>query len=376
MSKNLGALAVVVLKARNLPNKSIWKQDPYVVVRFEGAGQRTHVDERGGQHPVWDDEFRFPVADTGATERLLKLSVFTKELRVDDLIGEASVDVSDCLVRGEFDDWVKLTRAGRDVGEIYLEMTFYAAAPPIGRRPSKLSPHDRLWRPPQTPPKTPSPGRSPGTSAQHLPVPSQQPPRNNDPPVSNPRQHRPPETGLPPAALERTHLTPKPQPAPLPATSDSGVPAALRPHGGVPTSPPKPTGTPLPAEQPAGLPAPHIPYRPPPQLDDFLSAPPVHTAPRTAHGPSLQPVPSILRPAHVRQHQDPDQAAPAVPARPGAKTAHTKAAQEAEDARFAAELARAEGIDIDRLRAEEADADLARRLAAENELPPIPGAFN
>ncbi|KZV92928.1 hypothetical protein EXIGLDRAFT_613738, partial [Exidia glandulosa HHB12029] len=89
--------------------------------------QRTKIDERGGQHPVWDDEFRFPVLDTGATERVVKLSVFTKEHRVDDLIGEASVDVTDVLDKGEFDDWVKLTRDGRDVGEAYLEMTFYAA---------------------------------------------------------------------------------------------------------------------------------------------------------------------------------------------------------------------------------------------------------
>lgn len=72
-------------------------------MRFEGAGQRTKIDERGGQHPVWDDEFHFPVMETGETSRVVKLSVFTKEHRVDDLIGEAEVDVAECLVKGEFD---------------------------------------------------------------------------------------------------------------------------------------------------------------------------------------------------------------------------------------------------------------------------------
>ena len=88
---------------RNLPNKSLWKQDAYCIVRFEGAGQRTRIDERGGQHPVWDDEFHFPVADTDAPIRAVKLSVFSKEHRVDDLIGEAEVDVAECLKKGEFD---------------------------------------------------------------------------------------------------------------------------------------------------------------------------------------------------------------------------------------------------------------------------------
>ncbi|EJD35475.1 hypothetical protein AURDEDRAFT_75253, partial [Auricularia subglabra TFB-10046 SS5] len=87
----------------------------------------TKIDERGGQHPVWDDEFRFQVADTGEQKRLLKVSVFTKEHKIDDLIGEAEVDVASTLSKGEFDDWVKLTRNGRDVGEVYLEMTFYSA---------------------------------------------------------------------------------------------------------------------------------------------------------------------------------------------------------------------------------------------------------
>ena len=62
-------------------------------MRFEGAGQRTKVDERGGQHPVWDDEFHFPVLDTGASAHSVKLSVFTKEHRIDDLIGEGELDV-------------------------------------------------------------------------------------------------------------------------------------------------------------------------------------------------------------------------------------------------------------------------------------------
>jgi len=63
-------------------------------------------------------------------------------------------------------------------GEIYLEMTFFAAGPRpanINRRPSKLAPAERLWRPPQTPPRTPPkdanvqlPASPPRPAAQYL----------------------------------------------------------------------------------------------------------------------------------------------------------------------------------------------------------------
>ena len=73
--------------------------------RFEGGGQQTKIDERGGQHPVWDDEFRFNVVDNGEAKRFIKFSIFTKESRIDDLIGEAQLDIMehDILRKGEFD---------------------------------------------------------------------------------------------------------------------------------------------------------------------------------------------------------------------------------------------------------------------------------
>jgi hypothetical protein len=83
----------------------LWKQSPYCVVRFESAGQQSKVDERGGQHPVWDDEFRFPVFESGQRKREVQVSVFAKEHRVDELIGEATLDIveNDVLRKGEFD---------------------------------------------------------------------------------------------------------------------------------------------------------------------------------------------------------------------------------------------------------------------------------
>jgi len=105
MSKELGTLCIVVLKAQHLPDKhTFYKQDPYVKLSLSGATQQTPVDPKGGQHPVWDCELRFPISrDPSKTNRTLTISVFSKEKKDDELLGEADVDITDTLKSGEFD---------------------------------------------------------------------------------------------------------------------------------------------------------------------------------------------------------------------------------------------------------------------------------
>ncbi|KNZ49211.1 uncharacterized protein VP01_514g6 [Puccinia sorghi] len=167
MAGPLGTLIVVVLKARNLPNKQrIGKQDPYATCTYLSHRKRTKTDKRGGQHPVWDDELRFdiyenpkdamasasvsttatggivpvksnvpPIGSAGsAGVKELRVAVYADDPRDPDLIGEGKVDLTDTLKKGEFDDWVTVTNKGKYQGEIYLEMTFYSAKPP----PEKL----------------------------------------------------------------------------------------------------------------------------------------------------------------------------------------------------------------------------------------------
>jgi hypothetical protein len=74
-SKELGTLVVVVLKARHLHQPPFYKQDPYAQVVLSGQTQRTKPDLKGGQHPVWGGEFRFPVlTDPGKVNRKLEVS--------------------------------------------------------------------------------------------------------------------------------------------------------------------------------------------------------------------------------------------------------------------------------------------------------------
>ncbi|KZT00773.1 uncharacterized protein LAESUDRAFT_665347, partial [Laetiporus sulphureus 93-53] len=176
MSKEIGTLVVVVLKAKNLPDKhSLYKQDVYAQASIHGKIKKTGIDVRGGQHPVWDEELRFPIyKSSSAEDRTLEVTCWRKELREDELIGKGLVDISDTLRTGEFDDtdWVKLEVEGAYRGEMYLEMTYFAASPaPLQRRPSKMSNSERLSRlsqpyvysslNPAVPTRTPPKGHSP-----------------------------------------------------------------------------------------------------------------------------------------------------------------------------------------------------------------------
>lgn len=62
----LGTLIVIVLRAKNLPNRvRIGKQNPYCTITYGLHKKRTDTIERGGQQPEWDAEFRFEILKEG-----------------------------------------------------------------------------------------------------------------------------------------------------------------------------------------------------------------------------------------------------------------------------------------------------------------------
>ena len=105
MTSELGTLVVVVLKARNLRDKhTIHTQDVYTQATIGSDVKKTAVDVRGGQHPVWDEELRFPILKEASDKtRKLEVCCYSKEPRQDDLVGRGTVDISETLKTGEFD---------------------------------------------------------------------------------------------------------------------------------------------------------------------------------------------------------------------------------------------------------------------------------
>ena len=101
----IGTLAVVVLKARNLQDKhTLYKQDVFAQITLDGVTKRTPVEEKGGQHPVWDAELRFPIYEGASKDgRTMRIACYSKEPRSEEIIGQGQVDVSETLRTGEFD---------------------------------------------------------------------------------------------------------------------------------------------------------------------------------------------------------------------------------------------------------------------------------
>lgn len=161
------------LTQNHLPNKRhIGKQDPYCVVEVNGEKRRTKAIRRGGQHPEWDEEVRFtlyedtsdPMGRTANSDKtppplppkddrepkkikggkIMKLSCFADDAREPDLIGEADVDLTEVLTKGETDgqslkslplvatklfiipEWFTLANKEKFSGKVYLELTFWS----------------------------------------------------------------------------------------------------------------------------------------------------------------------------------------------------------------------------------------------------------
>ncbi|KAJ7454709.1 hypothetical protein FB451DRAFT_1565115 [Mycena latifolia] len=252
----LGTLVIVVLKAKNLNDKYFWKQDVFAQVGLNGDTKRTKVDVKGGQHPMWDEEIRVPVMKaTGDKFRKLEVSCWAKEPKKEENIGQGFVDLTETLKTGEFDDWVSLETNGVTRGEVYLEMTFFTNAPaPAGllaakannlqRRPSKLSPAERLARPAYTP-STSSEGHPHRRQDHHNGLLSPSPPSSRTASASPSRQGR--ESPLPPLPEQLGTGPPVPntltpgRPRPQGAQGlTQHVPSVLRPRN------PKSSPTPIP----------------------------------------------------------------------------------------------------------------------------------
>ncbi|KAJ7733427.1 hypothetical protein DFH07DRAFT_968041 [Mycena maculata] len=264
--QELGTLVIVVLKAKDLHDKHFWKQDVFAQVGLNGETKRTKVDIKGGQTPMWDEEIRIPVMKNSAEKyRKLEVSCWDTEPKKEENIGQGFVDLTETLKTGEFDDWVKLQVNDIARGEIYLEMTFFANAPApaaaglsvpqsnLARRPSKLSPAERLARAPYTAPGAGGPG--PHRQQVH---PQQQGHPQHEQPANGHLSTSPPTRTSPSRAGRESPLPPLPEQQP--PVPDTLTPGRLKPHGGAPQHVPSILRPRNPKSSPTPLPRPAVEY--------------------------------------------------------------------------------------------------------------------
>ncbi|TFY78639.1 hypothetical protein EWM64_g5373 [Hericium alpestre] len=105
-------------------------------------------------HPEWDEEVRFTIYEdidddlTGqdmppplppkngkAPKRIqggqsMGIACYADDIREPDLIGDANVDLTEVLTKGETDEWFTLSNKDKYCGEVYLELTFWSNEPP------------------------------------------------------------------------------------------------------------------------------------------------------------------------------------------------------------------------------------------------------
>ncbi|KAI9247831.1 C2 domain-containing protein [Sporodiniella umbellata] len=238
---SLGELVIVAYKA------IVGKQDPFVFFRLGENTRKTKTDFRGGQHPLWDDQVVLPVPPR---YKSLIVQVFDEDSKREDLISEGEVDLTKVLEEGEIDDWFPLQYRGRPAGKIYLELTFYSAAPPPKRQPTRFG--TRHQKKKNDVPPVPSGA-----------YPPYNPPEHSDSTINRPGQYPPPQqsfysSGYPPAGHSGGY-----PPAHTPVSShssghfapSSGYPSNLS-HG-YPPAPSTPGYPPAPSSsnvQPTGYP--------------------------------------------------------------------------------------------------------------------------
>lgn len=122
-----GTLIIVVIKAKNLPNRrKLEKQNPFCCLRLGNADRRSKAVVRGGQRPNWNYEERYEIEDE--TSPILKVAVFDETKKESFLICDTEIDISPVFKKSSkdgYDNWYPLQYAGRSAGEIYVQMTFY-----------------------------------------------------------------------------------------------------------------------------------------------------------------------------------------------------------------------------------------------------------
>ncbi|CAG8515692.1 15073_t:CDS:2 [Acaulospora colombiana] len=193
MSKRLGELVVIAIKARNLSTREmIGKADPFVTFRIGDISRRIKADKRGGQHPNWDEEVRFQITDELSNKKM-KVQVYNEDAREHELVGETTIELKEVLEKGEMDDWFEIKFRNKPAGEVYLEMTFYnTAEPPPAPIRQQVPPMNQTVAPPRT--QTP-PYSYPPTNNQYIPsVPNNAPTSS---PASYPSNAYPPNDNIP-----------------------------------------------------------------------------------------------------------------------------------------------------------------------------------
>ncbi|KAG0250542.1 hypothetical protein BGZ95_007160, partial [Linnemannia exigua] len=278
-SHKIGTLVAIPIKGRKLVNRTGGKQSPYVQLKLGEQKKRTRASLIASVRlDVFQDQLD------------MKVSIFD-EGKKGELVGDGVLLLNEVIDKGELDVWFPIKFNGTAAGDVYFELTFYAAAPP------------------------PAAGSTPPPAAQtqiHTPLRYNQPGFQGGAPGIHPLPHTPPVSGFgspavghlggPPAPYSGNmyhppapgafnarpfpptpHQQPFPPPQPTPSMPFGALPAVSGPGFNTP-----PFGNNAPFRPPGGGAFPNNPASPP-----FGHPGPPGSGPGPAGGAFPMPQPSF-----------------------------------------------------------------------------------
>ena len=138
MAKRTGVtpLLVTIVEARDIPSKDGDNQtDAFAVLEVGGVRNQTEV-VRCSTAPVWDHSCTMRAVFTGGVREELLVHLWHEEVFEDELLGQASIDLSSVLhERESFDSWIPLLDESnrKNTGIEVLVRIENGSAPPLAQ---------------------------------------------------------------------------------------------------------------------------------------------------------------------------------------------------------------------------------------------------
>ncbi|KAF9213943.1 hypothetical protein BGZ59_004581 [Podila verticillata] len=115
MSRKLGVLVAIPIKGRKLVNRSGGKQSPYIQLKLGDDKKRTKASLIAS--------VRFDVFQNHLDLHVMVID----EGKKNEVIGDGILLLHEVIDKGELDVWFPIKYKGSPAGDIYFELTFYAA---------------------------------------------------------------------------------------------------------------------------------------------------------------------------------------------------------------------------------------------------------
>jgi len=94
------------------------KMDPFCVVDYRQARNRTVTKQNAGKTPVWNQTFQYDIKYIGDD---MVFKVFDEDVTENDAVGAFQTKVSALAIPGGLDEWFNLTYQGKMAGKLHVK---------------------------------------------------------------------------------------------------------------------------------------------------------------------------------------------------------------------------------------------------------------